>query len=186
MPLSKYEPTGKAVTRSFRIDTTWDEMIKKIAQEKGMSMSALLELVCRDYIVFYRWVEEFSSIIFNPGTILPVINCLEDKQLIELAEIAASTSFRESYLARGFTLDLSTVRFQIVDQMGRYAHWFKVIEHTGDDHYFYISHDYGPKWSTYVETFIRSLIENFSDLSVVSERVDNSIVIRLNNKPPRD
>ena len=181
MPLSRHEPTGKARTRSFRLDETWDNLIQKSAREKGMSTSALLENICRDYIVFYRWVEEFESIIFSPNTILPVINALSDKQLKELAESAASISFKESYLARGFTLDLATVRFQIVDQMARYAHWFKVIEHESKEHYFYISHSYGEKWSVYVESFICSLVENFSDLSVVSEHVGQNLVLRLKN-----
>ena len=176
------EPTGKANTRTFRIDKTWDNSINKIAEEKGVSTSALIEQICRDYVLFYQWVEQLHSITFNPSTIMPVIETLTVDQLQKIAEKAAISSFRESYLARGHRLDFDTVRFQIVDQMSRYANWFTVAEHETDQYYFYIQHGYGEKWSVFVERFLCTLVEKFSMLEASSERVGRNIVLRLIEK----
>ena len=113
---------------------------------------------------------------------MPIINKLTTEQLQSIAEKVAVTSFRESYLSRGSLLDLDTVRFQIVDQMGRYANWFNVVEHDNERHYFYIQHGYGEKWSIFVERYLVTLIERFSELEVSSERVDRNIVLRLGER----
>ncbi len=180
--MSAPKPTGKVTTRSLRLDTTWNDAINQIAKQKGTSTSALIEQICRDYVLFYQWVENLHSIIFSPKTIMPVIDMLTVEQLKSIAETAAESSFRESYLARGYWLDIDTVRFQIVDQMARYANWFTVVEHKNKHHYFYIQHGYGEKWSVFVETFLCTLFMNFSELDVSSERVDRNIVLRLDEK----
>ena len=98
--MSIIEPTGKATTRSFRLDNAWDNAIAELADEKGFSISSMLEKIVRDYLLFYRWVEELHSFVFSPSTITQIINALDKEQLREIAERAAKATFRESYLAR--------------------------------------------------------------------------------------
>ena len=183
--MSAPKPSGKAVTRSFRLDKTWNDAISELAKEKNISTSALIEKICRDYVLFYQWVEDLNSLIFSPGTIMPAIEALTVEQLEKLAEGSAKSSFSESYLVRGYSFDIDTVRFQIVDQMARYAHWFTVNEHKDEHrHYFYIKHDYGEKWSVFVDKFLCTLIRNFSSYEVSSERVGKNIILRLKTGSP--
>jgi len=181
--LSIIEPEGKTVTRSFRLDKAWHGALTKIAEERGVSLSSLLEKVCRDYVLFYQWVENLGSIVFSPNTVLEIINALDESQLCEIAEKVAKSTFKESYMVRGDSLDFETVRFQIKDQMGRYANWFTVIEHEKDDHYFYIQHNYGEKWSCFVETYLGSLFRNIAEIDIETERVDQNILVKLKTKP---
>ena len=53
--MSIIEPEGKAVTRSFRLDNAWNDALIEEAGKQNISISALLEKVVRDYILFYRW-----------------------------------------------------------------------------------------------------------------------------------
>lgn len=177
--MSIIEPEGKTVTRSFRLDKAWHDSLAEIAEERGVSLSSLLEKVCRDYVLFYQWVENLGSIIFSPNTVLEIINTLDEKQLREIAEKVAKSTFKESYMVRGDNLDFETVRFQIKDQMGRYANWFTVIEHETDDHYFYIQHNYGEKWSFFVETYLSSLFRSIAEVDVETERVDHNILVKI-------
>ena len=177
--LSIIEPDGEAVTRSFRIDKAWDKALTELAERIGISTSGLLEKIVRDYLLFYRWVEELESVIFSPNTIKEVIDTLSDEQLKAIAEKVAKITFEESYLTRGDELTLETVKFQITQQMGKYAHWFSVDEHDTNSHYFYIKHRLGEKWSIFVEAYLSSLIQKIGNVHVITERDGENILIRL-------
>ncbi|MFP3952115.1 MAG: hypothetical protein ACLFVP_08280 [Candidatus Bathyarchaeia archaeon] len=177
--MSIIEPEGKAVNRSFRLDKAWDDALVEIAEERNVSLSSLLEKISKDYILFYQWVERLGSIIFSPNTVLEIVNVLEEDQLREIAEKVAQSTFKESYLARGDSLDLDTVRFQIIDQMARYANWFTVVEHESDIHYLYIKHKYGEKWSCFVETYLSSLFRDIAKIEIETEHVGQNILVKL-------
>ena len=104
--MSIIEPEGKATTRSFRIDKAWDTAIAELAGKRGYSISNLLEKIVRDYILFYRWVEDLGSLVFSPNTVMEIINALDEEELREIAEKVARSTFLESYLARGDELTL--------------------------------------------------------------------------------
>ena len=133
----------------------------------------------KDYILFYQWAEKLNSVIFSPTTIKEIIEALDENELQKIAEKVATSTFKESYLARGDNLDLDTVRFQIIDQMGRYANWFTVNEHDTNSHYFYITHRLGDKWSIFVEIYISTLIKNILGTKVETERIGPNILVKL-------
>lgn len=180
--MSIIEPEGKAVTRSFRLDKAWDKNLAELAEKRGISISGLLEMIVRDYLLFYRWAEELESVIFSPNTIKAIIETLSDEQLKEIADKVAKMTFEESYLTRGDKLSWETVRFQVTEQMGRYANWFNVEEHDTDSRYFYINHRLGDKWSIFVEAYLSSLLENVGNVSITTERTGENILIRLKNE----
>jgi predicted DNA-binding protein YlxM (UPF0122 family) len=183
--LSIKRAKGKAVTRTFRIDETWDTALAEIAEEKNLSLSAMLEKITKDYVLFYQWVEDLSSLVFSPNTITELLEELSEEQLRKTAEHVAQSTFKESYLARGDELQLETVVFQIRDQMARYANWFEVVEHKTDMHYFYIKHQYGEKWSCFVETYLLTLFTQVAGVNVTSERVGENILIKLIGPPEK-
>ena len=71
------------------------------------------------------------------------------------------------------------MRFQIKDQMGRYANWFTVNEHETDTHYFYIKHNYGEKWSCFVESYVYTLLNSVAGADVSTERVEENILVKI-------
>ena len=71
------------------------------------------------------------------------------------------------------------MRFQIKDQMGRYVNWFTVIEHEIDTHYFYIKHNYGEKWSCFVESYVYTLLNSIAGADVTTERVQENILVKI-------
>ncbi len=177
--MSIIEPEGRAVTRSFRLDKAWDEAITNISDKRGVSTSSMLEKLVRDYILFYQWVEELESIIFSKNTIIEIINAVDIDELRRIGRMVAKSTFTESYLVRGDTLNIDTVSFQITDQMGKYAHWFTVEEHQTNNHYFYIMHRLGEKWSAFVEAYVVGMIEDVAGISVTTERVGENILVKL-------
>jgi len=179
--LSIIEPEGKAITRSFRLDKAWNDAIIEEAEKQGISVSGLLEKVVKDYVMFYRWCEELESVVFSPNTIKGIIDSIEDETLIEIAENVAKSTFTEAYLVRGDGVNLDAASFQITDQMGKYAHWFQVVEHDTNSHYFYIKHQLGEKWSVFVEAYVRSLFRDAVGVRVSTEMVGDNILVKLDN-----
>lgn len=179
MNLSIIEPEGKAKTRSFRLDNAIYREVSKIAEKRNLSVSNLLEKIVTDYVLFYQWSEELGSVIFSPNTIKEIIEAVDEEEIKRIAENVAHATFLKSYLARGDELNQETVRFQIVDQMGRYAHWFQVEEHKEDKHYLYIKHNFGDKWTTFVEAYVKNLYKKIADMDVDTERIGENILVNL-------
>ena len=179
--MSIIKPEGKAITRSFRLDKAWDTALNELSEKYGLSISSLLERIVRDYLLFYQWVEELDSVIFSQGTLIQIINAVDEDELRKIGRIVAKSTFTESYLVRGDSLDMETVRFQITEQMGKYAHWFTVEEHKTNQHYFYIMHGLGEKWSAFIEAYVRGMIEDVAGIKMSTERIGNNILVKLLN-----
>jgi len=177
--MSLVEPTGKSVTRTFRLDKAWDSLLEEEAEVKGTSVSNLLENLVRDYFSFYKWVEVFSSVVFSPETIKAIIDESDERALAKAGEMMGKVSPTHGYLIRGDELNERVASIQITEQMGRYAHWFKVAEHETNEHYYYIQHGLGPKWTTFVEAYISSFYANIIHIDVECERMGDNLLIKL-------
>ena len=177
--MSLVEPTGKSVTRTFRLDRAWDSLLEAEAETKGTSVSNLLENLVRDYFSFYKWVEVFSSVVFSPETIKAIIEEADEGALARAGEAMGKVSPTHGYLIRGDQLNERVASYQITEQMGRYSHWFKVAEHETNEHYYYIQHGLGPKWTTFVEAYISSFYANVLHVDVECERMGDNLLVKL-------
>ena len=177
--MSLVEPTGKSVTRTFRLDKAWDGLLEEEAEVKGTSVSNLLENLVRDYFSFYKWVEVFSSVVFSPETIKAIIDEADEQALARAGEAMGKVSPTQGYLIRGDELNERVASYQVTEQMGRYAHWFKVAEHETNEHYYYIQHGLGQKWTTFIEAYISSFYASVLHIDVECERMGDNLLIKL-------
>jgi hypothetical protein len=99
--MSRIEPEGRSVVRTFRVDRAWDNAMQEEAERKGVTHSNLLEQVVRDHVIFYRWVESFNSVIFSPNTIKALVDELSDESLKDVGERVGRTSTIEGFLIKG-------------------------------------------------------------------------------------
>jgi hypothetical protein len=179
--LSIIEPEGRAITRSFRLDNAWNNALTEEAEKQNISISALLEKIVRDYIIFYRWAEELDSVIFSPNTIKRVIEVMDEEKLREIARAAVKSTIPESFMVRGDGVGIDVVEFQITEQMGKYAHWFTVVEHETDKRYFYIKPLLGEKWSVFVEAYVSSMFRDVAGVDVKTERIGENILVKIDD-----
>jgi hypothetical protein len=177
--MSKIEPEGKSVVRTFRVDRAWDNAMQEEAEKRGIAISNLLEQVVKDYIHFYRWVDSFGSVIFSPNTIKTLVDELSEESLKLIGERVGKTSTIEGFLLKGEIIDREIAIYQIVEQMGHYSHWFTATAHDSDKPYLYIQHSLGPKWTTFIEAYISSFYSNVLDIKVKSQRIGDNLVIRI-------
>jgi len=177
--MSLVEPTGKSVTRTFRLDEAWDDLLETEAKSKGTSVSNLLENLVKDYFSFNKWMGVFSSVVFSPETIKAIIDEVDERALARAGESVGKVSPTHGYLIRGDELDERIARYQITEQMGRHAHWFRVSEHNDPERYYYIQHDLGPKWTAFVEAYISSFYANVLHMEVECERMGDDLLVRL-------
>ena len=177
--MSKIEPEGRSVVRTFRLDDAWDSAIQEEADKKDITLSSMLEQLVRDYISFYRWVEAFSSVVFSPNTIKAIVDELDEDKLKAIGERVGKTSILESFLIKGDTFTRGMADYQIIEQMGRYSHWFTATKQDPSKPYLFIQHSRGPKWTAFVEAYITSFYSNVLDIKVESKRIGDNLMIRI-------
>jgi hypothetical protein len=177
--VSIIEPDGRDVTRTFRLDKAWDIALGKEAEKRGSSISNLLENMVRDYINYYRWLEVFNSITFSHETFIEFVDAIDEDTLKKLGEKVGKTAPVHEFMVRGDKLTPEVAKYFITQLIGRYNNWCKVSDHESNHAYYYIRHDYGPKWNVFLSAYISSLYKNLLGMKIDSQVVANNLLIKI-------
>ncbi|MCK4583375.1 hypothetical protein KAU18_08680 [Candidatus Bathyarchaeota archaeon] len=175
-----YEPSGETVTRTFRVKKDWDEIIKEEAQWQGISVSALLNLIVRRYIVSQRFLDRSPTITVQNKEIDLLLKKLSENDIEEAGMDSGLLLPEEALLSRGFPLNFESLAWLIEEICGRYNGWFKVDHYVTDQRYlFHLRHNISKKWSIYVGSFISSMFKSLLDIDIDPEIREDSVTIYI-------
>jgi hypothetical protein len=177
--LSIIEPEGKAVTRTFRLDRAWDRVLEEEAEKRKMSVSNLLENIVSDYSHFYRWVEVLHAITFSPGTFKEFLEAIDEEELKRIGEKVGKMVPVHGFLVRGDKITPEVARYLVTQLMGKYGNWCRVADHENQRAYYYIKHDYGPKWSVFLGAYVSSFYANVLGKKIECEPVADNLLIKF-------
>jgi hypothetical protein len=175
----------KMVTRTFRINPDYDKILDEEAKKHGLSVSALLNQIIRQYVLMARFTEKVPAITIQYKTFEPLLDHINDKDLIDEAEKAGSILPEEAILQRGEKLNLHSVTWLITNVYGRYGNWFTSTQSTisGNDR-IHLAHQMNHKWSTYLGSYVTSMYNSILDVNPKIETRPNSVTIYLGKRPP--
>jgi hypothetical protein len=170
----------RMVTRTFRVNPEYDKILNEEAEKQGLSVSALLNQMIRQYVLVTRFTEKVPAITLSYSTFSPLLNCISDKDLIEVAEKTGATIPEEAMLQRGRTLNLDTVDWFIDVVYGKYGNWFNSTQsiNSGRDR-IHLAHQLNHKWSAYLGSYMGSMFRAILDVDPKIEIRANSVTIYI-------
>jgi hypothetical protein len=172
--------SDEAVTRTFRLESKLDKVLREEAEEKGISVNNLANQIFTRFALSERYFGKGQSITFAPQTIDLFISKISDEDIEEAGEISGSMRPRDRLLLRGRRLDFDSVAWYIEDILGGYNDWF-ICDHyeREDEHLFHLRHHYDPKWSIFLMKYIEAMFQNVLDSNVDVTKTDDTVTIRV-------
>lgn len=164
--------TSQSVVRTLRLDRDLNEYLVQEAKKSNISISALASEIFTSYRDRYRFVEKMSPVAITPGNLTLFLECIRDEDLQQIAPKLASKMCiftKHVYDPGNFKADLDWCITNLLPA----AHWF-TCNRSADS--YMITHQMGPKWTTFLTKFLSSLLATEMGKAPTVE-VDNEIII---------
>jgi len=173
------------ITRTFRLNPEFDKILNDEAEKHGLSVSALLNQIIRQYVLVSRFTERVPAITLTYHTFTPILEHIPDKDLVEVAEKTGSIIPEEAILQRGQKLNFDTINWFIDVVYGKYGNWFDSNQSIiNGEKRIHLTHQLNHKWSQYLGGYMRSMFESILDLQPTIETRENSVTLYL--KPAKN
>ncbi len=170
----------RMITRTFRINPEYDKILNDEAEKHGLSVSALLNQIIRQYVLVSRFTERVPTITLTYNTFAPILDRVPDNDLVEVAEKTGSIIPEEAILQRGQKLTFESVNWFLDIVYGRYGNWFDSNKSiiNGEERV-HLTHQLNHKWSQYLGGYLRSMYESTLDMEPKVETRENSVTLYL-------
>jgi len=168
------------ITRTFRINPEYDKILNEESEKHGLSVSALLNQIIRQYVLVSRFTQRVPAITLTYHTFAPILERIPDKDLVDVAEKTGSIIPEEAILQRGKKLTFDNLNWFIDTVYGKYGNWFDSTQTimNGEER-IHLAHQLNHKWSQYLGSYMRSMFESTLDIEPNVETRANSVTIYL-------
>jgi hypothetical protein len=185
--LSEIEAKRKTVTRTFRMDKEWDDVLQEEAKEQGLSVNTLMNKILRRYALFERWADKYEIIHIMPRTLERIVETASEESLAEAGRKEGSVRPIDSLTMMGHKANLESLAFLVKEFYGGadFARWFHCDYHSGlGSDVFHLRHKLGNKWSIFIENYLASMFDSLLKMKVESKTMDQAVTITL-KKPSK-
>jgi hypothetical protein len=173
-------PNKKLVTRTFRLPSEYDEVLKQEAENLGNSVNSLIDTIVAKYVYNDRFDNNSQLLSMAPNTISSLLMMLSNEEVTRAGRLAGGTHARDNLFMRGMSLDFPSMKWFIEEIMAKYAGWFVCNYHKMDDmHMFHLRHRLDKKWSLFIQSYLEEMVKNVLDLDVEAVVSDNTVTLRI-------
>lgn len=179
------EPSSRrrTVTRTFRVDVEWDEVLQVEAEKLGITVSALMNQILRRYAVADRFFDRYRTIVIGNKTFNSILQSLSENQIAELGKAAGCIRPKERLLSVGRPLSFDSLCWLIGEIYDRYDYWFKSEHHVvKNENIFQLNHNLDKNWSIFVSNYMASMFKTILDVDVKTESRDDSVTVYVENR----
>jgi hypothetical protein len=181
--LYTYEPSGKTVTRTFRLDQKWDLILEKEAERRHISVSALLNQMVLKFVFTDRHYVEGIAITLPSRTFASLIERMREEDVAELGYNTGLTIPEDRFLMRGVPPDYKSVIWFIEVILDKYNGLFQCVHHeTRDRAFLHLRHGFGENWSHFLSNYMVALFKSVLDLDVRTELREDSVTVYIREK----
>lgn len=172
-------PAKKSVVRSIRITQELDDLIRKDATDRGLTVNALISSILAKYAEWDRYADRFGFVTITRDGFRSFIEAIEDDRLVEIAEELGARNPREMTLFWFKRLSLRTfLRYlSIYSRYGRIGEY--EVEAAGGSHTITLHHDLGRKYSLLLARFLKRALETIAKVSPQLSVGENALAIRF-------
>lgn len=168
------------ITRTFRLNPEYDKIMNDEAEKHGLSVSALLNQIIRQYVLVSRFTEKIPAITLSYNTFVPILERIPDNDLVEVAEKTGSIIPEEAILQRGQKLNYQNLTWFIDVVYGKYGNWFDPSQSiVNGEERVHLAHQLNHKWSQYLGGFMRTMFESTLNVEPKIETRANSVTMYI-------
>jgi uncharacterized protein YxeA len=169
----------KTVLRTVRISEELDEILEKDAKVHRTSVNALISSIMTKYSEWDRFTEKFAHISIPTTLFRALLDLTDENALATLAERVGVELTNQITVFWFKKTNLET----LLHFMSNSSEYGKVgeaeIENKGRDYTISVYHEYGKKWSTYLEHYLDKTIRTYLKVIPQFETTENTVTLRF-------
>jgi len=172
----------RTITRTFRIQQEWDDVLEDEAERQGISVNVLVNKILRRYALFTRWVDSAGFQSFTPKMFQRILEELSEDELARIGATSGASDVLYILNIMGRPINYES----FIDLMEKYfgggdfCRWFNCFHHVqGDQHVFHLQHSLGHKWSIYLEKYLLSALSSFPKIEAEAKVYDFAVNLKV-------
>jgi hypothetical protein len=178
----------KTITRTFRLRQQWDTILQDEASRQGVSVNVLLNKILRKYSLYSRWTERNNDVTLSQPTLREILGTTQEEQLASAGTKTGALDAINLVNAMGMPMEYDTFVYLITEHLGgpNFARLFHCFHHThGNKDIFHLQHDFGRKWSIFLEKYVRSFMHTITDAEAKTRTYDYAITLEVTKPRPK-
>jgi hypothetical protein len=169
-----------SISRSFRIDSEWLEILREEAEREGISVNALMNKVLQQYSRNYRHAGRYGVVILTRPTFSSIIGCCSEEALTATAKASGSNRTKDALRTLGIPSTHESLVTFIKNNLDEFAGWFKFNHHVMEDkEMLHLRHVFGIKWSIFIAEAISTMFDFILNKKVTTEISNFSVTITI-------
>jgi hypothetical protein len=153
--------------------------LRKIAESKKVSLNTLANQILGNYVQLERYMEKFGVLMMSQDAFSSILAALDEKQLIQLASDIGSKEPKEFILFKWKDMNSEIVSDFITMYFEHCGYGTCDLEKTESEIVFSIHHKLGKKGTTFLKTFLESLIQSTLEKPCKTIITEDSVTIRF-------
>jgi len=182
MRIKRQRNRSQTITRTFRIQQEWVDVLEEEAESQGMSVNALLNKILRKYALFTRWTDGAKFQSFSPQMFQRIIEELSEDSLAKVGATLGASDVVYTLNIMGRPLDYESFIELMVQYFGGsdFCRWYSCFHHVqGNQDVFHLQHNLGRKWSIFLEKYLLSGISSIAEENVDAKIYDFAVNIKI-------
>ena len=164
--------------RSVRISRKLDDVLRRDAEGRGISISSLVSEIFTKYSEWDRLADKFGVVTLSRGAFRGMWEIAGKERAVSIGKEGGSRAATE--VAHFWFKRLNTrTFFKLIELFGKYMKVFEYEVESRDEREYTITvhHDINEAYSVYLENWFESAIETFIGVTPKSQVSRNSVVV---------
>lgn len=166
---------------TFRINQDYEKALRKVAQERKVTLNTIANQIIGDYVELHRYMEKFGTIMISKDGFETILAALDEKELIRIGASIGEKVPKEFILFRWKNVTIENFAQFIKIYFDHCGYGRSDIEVTESTSSFSIRHDLGRKGSVFLKSFMEAAVQSTLDRPCKSLVSDNSFMISFQN-----
>jgi len=173
----------KKIGTSFKFDPYTLKKLNTEAEKTKVSLNSLVNQICKQHVDWHSAAAEAGiGTIFRP-MLKHLLEQLDDTNIKNIAKKIAKEEGRDFIMLLSHEYNIHTA-LKLIETWLRVIKYPYSYEVNGDEHKFYIYHDMGKKYSTYLSSLYEGVLEEFKMVKSKFQTSENSISFVVNIEKP--
>lgn len=166
---------------TFRINQDYEKALRKLAEEKKITLNTLANQIIGDYVDLLRYMEKFGTVIISKEGFETMLAALDEKELVRIGASIGGKVPKEFILFRWKEITLENFAQFISVYFDHCGYGRSDIEVSESASSFSIRHDLGWKGSIFLRSFMDAAVQSTLGRSCEDIVSENSLMVRFRN-----
>jgi hypothetical protein len=166
---------------TFRINQEYEKMLRKLAEEKKITLNTLANQIIGNYVDLHRYMEKFGTVVISKEGFETMLDALDEKELARIGASIGGKIPKEFILFRWKEVTAENFARFINVYFDHCGYGRSDIEITESTSSFSIRHDLGWKGSVFLRAFMHAAVQSTLSRSCEDVVSENSLIVRFRN-----